>query len=349
MTEAAGIVVDAAGVQVKGVKVYAYTGDLPLVIENGEVPWHNRDVHPSTTDAEGRFGFVLSEEPTLLVALCSAGYAEMPAEAFVSTSHTLTLSPWATVKGSVFDGPRPAAGATVWLHRNVADYPGHPGTAFGSELTCDADGRFFCDRVAEGPLMVGRKITIGPQLWTTDRNHLLEVAAGETCDLQVGGVGRAVTGRFVWPDGVDGGLLSCGECGISEVYEPLEAESIIASMLPEGFAAWNEQRKRVFGESWEARELERKINTAINLKDADRISMQIPVESDGRFRSVAIDPGAYRLSYRAFKSPLDITTTRLPTATLSVDFTVPALPEGTPYLDDPLDLGDLVVTPVAAD
>ena len=48
MDEMAGKVIDAAGVRVNGVNVYAYTGDLPLVIENGEVPWPNRDVPPRT-------------------------------------------------------------------------------------------------------------------------------------------------------------------------------------------------------------------------------------------------------------------------------------------------------------
>ena len=70
----------------------------------------------------------------------------------------------------------------------------HPGER---DVKTDADGRFVFDKVRPGTVRIGHK---GVGL---DFGSRFRVTAGETLDVQIGGRGRPVVGRFVPPDGVE--------------------------------------------------------------------------------------------------------------------------------------------------
>ncbi len=188
------------GKPVAGAQVILCTPSQGVFLRNGRND--RASSNPSVeTGQDGRFALPAQTDPHLLVVLHDQGYMQVTDDD-LKRSSTVTLQPWGRVEGQVLIGRRPGANQDV---RMLFDRPSQPGTPRvyheGGAVT-DKDGHFVCERVAPGRATIGREIRVGQYNRRFAQNIPIEIKAGETTRLTIGGRGRPVTGRVVIPDEV---------------------------------------------------------------------------------------------------------------------------------------------------
>ncbi len=187
---------------------------------------------------------------------------------------------------------------------------------WNNQATSDAQGRFTFERVVPGEVGISRHIEY------TDRNigsgggspsATVQVAAGATVRLDLGGTGRAVVGKAALPAELAGRKdWLYGFCYL--VRKP-------ASTEPGGAGGKT---------------------SSVGRRDA---SFTFKVEADGSFRIEDVEAGTYELLIKANEEPPDhrgLGTAAL--ATTRSEVVVPAMPGG--RSDLPLDLGAVTLTAV---
>jgi len=186
----------AAGVEVAlctaeiGVKVRGTTFEPGIFGNAGPAPREYRRV----TDAQGSFLFDLKPDAHTVVALSSAGIGQARC-LDASQPLEIRLQPWGRIEGTVRTRDGNWGGQTVcWseggrLTRWMTIYYEPDGCSTRSDET----GAFTLEHVPPGFCRVGAEGVIsGP----------VEVLAGQTAHVQVGGAGRAVAGKLVAPPDV---------------------------------------------------------------------------------------------------------------------------------------------------
>jgi thiol-disulfide isomerase/thioredoxin len=83
-------------------------------------------------------------------------------------------------------------------------HPEEPEFSANERTTADAEGRFAFPRVAPGESQVGRYVGDGER-GAASQGEIVEVRAGETTRVEVGGKGRPVIARIAAPEGLDPG------------------------------------------------------------------------------------------------------------------------------------------------
>lgn len=129
-------------------------------------------------------------DPTLLqlTVVHPSGYGKVLMKA--RSNDTLQLSPWASVKGVLKIGGKPAAGILLGLTCSPYHYP------YDAETTTDSEGRFLFDRVPDGRWTLARRY-LQNQQYETSSLYILDLVAGQEADLVVGESGIRVAGRLV--------------------------------------------------------------------------------------------------------------------------------------------------------
>ncbi len=175
------------------------------------------EMRSTVTDAAGRFSFAPDIEAFGVVVVDEAGFAEVRAEELAS-SPQVRLQPWARVEGTLKIGTQPGSNETIRLAAAFTPYDYYPRRmppcAISAETTTDGAGRFIFPRVPpvdiklfHAPKMGRGKAGLIPITQITN----LTLRAGETRAVNLGGQGRAVTGRVVlknykqtvnWPEEV---------------------------------------------------------------------------------------------------------------------------------------------------
>jgi len=159
----------------------------------------NDNVPIVKTGPDGRFAIVAPNDEFVLVALSDAGYAEIRSDEFAKRK-TLSLQPWGKIEGLALIGKKPAANQEILFnslrHTTSVLY------VFNNHHTrTNEQGRFTFDRVVPGPGSVSRYlITVfqgGRARSTPYGIETVEVKAGATTEVRLGGKGRPVIGRVV--------------------------------------------------------------------------------------------------------------------------------------------------------
>jgi hypothetical protein len=153
------------------------------------------------TGQDGRFSLPAQTDPYVLVVLHDQGYAQVTDDD-LKASPTVILRPWGRVEGQVLIGLRPGANQDVRLLFDRPSQPGTPRVYHEGGAVTDKDGHFVCERVAPGRATIGREIMISEHSRRFAQLIAIEIKAGETTRLTIGGRGRPVTGRVVFPDEV---------------------------------------------------------------------------------------------------------------------------------------------------
>lgn len=202
--EISGRVVDEDGLPAAGAQVSLSTDKLGVQVSHGKFKPMPGDVESRIVETDSQGDFDLGEAPAEgfdLIAVHDKGSAIVGSEEYLG-SREIRLQPWGRIEGQLAQG-RNASGNKIWmaglpnstwlLHRRDYRY----------EIECDADGHFVLGKVPAGWFEVGYLIRIGDSGWSITSRTPVEVAAGETAKMMLGGSGRPVVGKFVPPEGYD--------------------------------------------------------------------------------------------------------------------------------------------------
>ena len=153
-----GRVVDAAGRPVANVRVAMWTGGVRFFYGNIEDKFY--DCPNTRTDAAGRFVFANPGMQFALIAYSDAGFALARGPLGTQDVASITLRPWATIRGRVFSAGEPLKNAMVELDSirfgGTGAYYDRPPPRIYTMLQTysDAGGRFEFKRVPPIPLVL---------------------------------------------------------------------------------------------------------------------------------------------------------------------------------------------------
>ncbi len=154
-----------------------------------------------TADAQGRLRLPPESDPGTVIIAHPSGYAEIkPADLSAAPAPVVVLRKWCRVEGRVLAGTKPVPGQTVWIYHIGPQGVDRPTFRWEAEAITDADGRFTCDRVIQGRLVIDRLFKgNGVEGTVHGLATTIEVREGETTHVRLGGPGRTVLGRFETP------------------------------------------------------------------------------------------------------------------------------------------------------
>jgi protocatechuate 3,4-dioxygenase beta subunit len=188
------------GQPVAGAEVVLCTPSQTVFIRNGRNE-QRRDSVSVQTGQDGRFTFPPEADEYRLVVLHDRGYAEVTGEDLAASSD-VTLQPWGRVEGTLRIGSKPGAGEGV---RVMFDRPferGAPDVQYDCSAVADEEGRFVLDRVPPGKARACRQFRLNDRMTLFSHDVPIEVKAGETTTVTIGGTGRPVIGKVAIPDPV---------------------------------------------------------------------------------------------------------------------------------------------------
>jgi RNA polymerase sigma factor (sigma-70 family) len=303
-----GTVFNPDGSPAREGSVYLIPAGDRITLRNGGVDERlERGMIQAGVSPGGRFSLPPERPGFLLLALADTGFAVVNQRDF-PRDNALRLRPWARVTGTVKIGTRPATNLELLARHEGPDAPpnegepivlGHPGgcDVVSYDITTDAEGRFQLPRVVPGHYNFLRIVPNGVRRVFPVNMASLDVIAGQSYHLAIGGIGRPVTGRLVLPASVPWMVRRAA-------IEPRPATS----------------KPRPYG---------------------------VEVGVDGHFRAVDIGPGDYRIRVSIHEPPpLEACGWGRLIGEFSREFAVSPIRGG--VSDDPLDLGELEPTPIAA-
>ncbi len=219
-----------------------------------------------TADDAGRFHLPPEPDPGVIMVTHQSGYAEVvPAD--LIASGVVKLRKWCRVEGRSVAGTKPVAGQKVGVYRIGILSGDSPKPSWEDEAITDADGRFACDRVVPGRLVVDRLFagtTVNgfvPGLAT-----YIEVREGRTTRIGLGGPGRALVGHF----GAPNDLALTVDWSKVRVDLSLRAPDIV---VPSNVQIYHAFLKSDEGKAY--------------------LRNRVPVKSDGSFQIESVPPGDY--------------------------------------------------------
>jgi len=192
-----GVVLLADGKPAAEVEVAIDTRTMGFLMEAGRFD-RRANVPIVTTGPDGRFTFTPPGGPFRLIAASDAGYADAWPDEFAK-SGKLVLQPWGKLEGEVRVGRQPAPNQQVEFNPALIQRGGRAyNLTYSYRTLTDKLGRFAFDRVVPVAGTVSRVVPSpsgGFQAWGWQ--ELVEVKAGQTARVQLGGKGRPVLGRIV--------------------------------------------------------------------------------------------------------------------------------------------------------
>jgi peroxiredoxin len=200
-----GTVLNADGSPARDGFVYLIPAGEGLELDPGNVSEGERArmIHANIATI-GQFSLPPQKESFLLAALTDAGFAIVHRRD-LPPNNALHLQPWARVSGTVKIGTKVAASLELQMQRESAGAGTREDEAGIFRLinfTTDSEGRFSLPRVMPGHYDIIRVVPNGVRRLTFVNMAGLDVAAGRSYDLKIGGDGRPVTGRLVLPPNV---------------------------------------------------------------------------------------------------------------------------------------------------
>jgi RNA polymerase sigma factor (sigma-70 family) len=274
-----GIVVLPDGQPAANTRVALLTFEQGITLYRGTFKRENGAIL-ATADAQGEFKFDANPYAHTLVAADPVNGFGLLRMHRATQPFRLHLQPWGRIEGRVLLSGSPAPNQQVFItsgllaFRSVQDGL-DPGFDF---INTDGDGRFVCEMVRPGDVMLG--LSHGPGQ-PNSHYTVAEVRAGKTVQVQIGGSGRLLMGRLVMSDGsqVDWSTqLISGSLGTNlkqPTIQPPPNSYDVASRL---------RIMDFFDESEEWRAYERALGT-----------FPLQIAADGSFTIEDVPPGPYRL------------------------------------------------------
>lgn len=285
-----GVVLDAEGKPAVGVAV--------LLVEPGDNPdlFNGRlgglyGAELASTDDEGRFYFARSPGGAYrLIALGENGYGESEVAHAGDAVPPIAMQPWATIEGVARVGGTPVGGAVIRgnLDEPLAENWGIvPSADHWIQINADPDGTFKLDRLKPGLWRVSQAIPFSPgeRPFPSHPEHV-EVAAGGSASVTLGGGGRPVVGRVEMPqlDPPLTGRLACLQNDWPDPDAKLDVTYGEVQAMPQA-------KREALAATDAFREYARRMNSALERRQFYAITVQ----PDGTFRADDVPPGEYAL------------------------------------------------------
>ena len=288
--------------------------------------------HRYKTGPDGRYAIPTRDKPFGIVVVHEKGFGDLTAEQ-LARSADVTLRPWGRIEGTfrIRDKPGILEQIDVNVNRSVIA-PGYLYQSYSAKT--DTQGRFAIERVMDGeasftwsrgPLVTRARSSAGSNV---------NLRAGETLRVDLGGEGRPLIGRIVLSaaEGARGGdavapINPGNALGWIEL-KPTEMP------VPPDFNTWDAKKRQSHKLRWYRTEPGKAYMRS-------RRFHSFPVGPDGQFRIEDITPGSYSLHISAGSTPglsHPMTHNRLE-GEVERDFEVPTIPGG--HTDLPLDLGTM--------
>jgi len=289
-----GTVLSPDGKPVPNADVLLATPNSQTVIQNGR-PTRQTSGRSATTDAQGRFSLPPTDGTYTLIILADQGYAEVSKER-AAASNQITLQPWARVEGRFLIGDKPAVGQAVVMSRRDDAPPDRklPRVIRMRFAETDADGRFAFDRVPAGPAYLGRRVPIGGgRMFTQSMELPINPEPGQTLTVQLGGAGRAATGRLIAP----ADLHPNWRFEFCAIETPAPA---FKPTYPPNWETMSTQDRRDWLAKWQSSEEAKAYHAKRDAYYDNRRTYAFSPDANGNFRIEDVPPGEYQLSAQIF-------------------------------------------------
>jgi len=291
------------------------------------------------TGPDGQFSLPPQAEKYLLVVLHNEGFAKVTDEE-LAMDPNIFIEPWGSVEGVVYVGGKASTNERIAMDYYRRYEPNLPRVSFDYHTKTDANGNFVMERVVPGKAKVVRYAKSGSARTARSHDEVIEIVAGETVTVTLGGEGRPVVGRLVLPP----------DCN-----EPVNWSNTIVTLTlklpepprPEDFNEMIEPEKRAWNNSWR----QSQEGKAYRKMEWEKVrSYVVKIDQDGSFRAEDVPAGAYKLQATVGAPPggawwwgRSRVSAGQPVfgGTLTHEFEVPDMNEG--WSDEPLDLGALEV------
>ncbi len=332
-TGPAGIVRFQDGRPAANAEVILSTPSQGAYITNGRNE-QKQDSQFVETEADGQFSFPAQIEPYLLLVLHDKGYAEVK-EVTLKTDPNVVIEPWGRVEGQFRIGSKAGANKEIglWYDRPEPE-PNTPRVYHDCRAVTDSKGHFVFERVPAGLAQVGRVIKTGESStgWFAPTSHAvpIEIKAGDTITVTIGGTGRPITGKVTVP---------------ADYKEPINlafGDNILYLKLPEkprpeNFDEMTMEERGAWYVDWEKSEEGKAILAA---RRKQRRSYDVKIEHNGTFRVEDVPAGKYKLVIDVFEPPVGGQCgIGESIGWVGHEFEVAEMPGG--RSDEPLDIGTL--------
>ncbi|MHC4482334.1 MAG: carboxypeptidase regulatory-like domain-containing protein [Planctomycetota bacterium] len=365
-----GTVYLPAGAPAAGAEVILCTPSQNVYIQDGR-NMQKRGSQFVMTGGDGRFSFPAQTEKYVLVVLHDGGYAEITDEK-LATEPNFVIETWGQVEGVLRIGSQAGSNKEVSLYFERGYGDDGPRVSYDYSTVTDADGYFAFEMVPPGEARVARRIKLSGHSTGYSQAERVQVKAGETVSVTIGGTGRPVVGRVVVPadynepmdwNRVRGGLSTQqlqppypdnfhnmtkkeqlrwyvnwqkteeGKAFIKEHLLP-EYPDNVTEMTMEEIRAWTKD--------WQKTEDGKAFMKAQQKRAKHRRHYAVRIEPDGTFRVEDVSAGTYQLYVHLFdKSRSGFSGREELIGSLNYDFEVPDMNEGAS--DEPLDIGTLEI------
>ncbi len=242
------------------------------------------------TDKAGVLRTPFRDQPFEIYVLHPTGFAQVKSSDG-SPPEQLTLTAWASVRGTIFSANKPAASVPVSLYTDGGFQSELCHVSGGSQTQAEENGVFVMPRVFPGAGRIGRDIVYmhddGATEVTSSKQVPVTVVGGETTTIEIGRGGRPVVGKLVLPQDFQKPIIWR--------KLRLQLETDLPRPIPLGLDQNDPQAIAKWQQSKEARDYE----AAIHAWGAELDGLPIfhaSVDRDGTFRIDSVPPGKYLLS-----------------------------------------------------
>jgi len=365
-----GVVRLADGGPAAGVEVVLCTVSQGIQIRNGTIS-QKRNRQIVTTGADGWFSFAAQTESYSLAAIGEAGYANI-AEKELEASGEISLQPWGRVEGRLLIGSQPGANEKIAFNYNTPHEQNAPKVYYSDETVTDAKGYFVFEKAPAGRASVARQIQLRGGS-TNSHTVPVEVRAGETVSVTIGGTGRAVIGQAAMPADYDEPV------DWTNVYSSITTswpqppypdnfhvmprteqvkwilnwqkteqgmamlEKHLVPRYPESAADMNDQEIQAWFENWKKSEEGEAFSAAHRRQQQEFRHYAAKTEQDGTFRVEDVPAGRYSLhvTVQERREGRQTHGRQELIGSLNYQFEVPDMNEG--KSNEPVDLGRLEI------
>jgi peroxiredoxin len=234
------------------------------------------------------------------------------------------------VTGVVKAGSKVKPGAMLSIHRQdpARRDPNAPAVYHDLQAQADKDGRFTFERVPAGKASVAVQVKLSENSTGFTQQTPVEVKAGETVDVQVGGAGRPIRGRITAPK----------DMGVRIEWPAVRANfstkvDVQRPKVPENWTEMNDAERLAWRLAYEKSPEGRAQQEAY--AKARHFTMR--VDADGQFQADDVPAGVYTANVHVMSPAEGNRPMGEPIAMATYEFSVSDIKDAD--LDAPLDVG----------